>query len=181
MTLPPPVYDLVLLLDQSVEDDVRATIVTDVEQMIAARGWRAAAPRPVGNARAVVPDQPSGRRRVPPVPVPRSPRAAAAPRSHAAHHRRRDALSDHQAEAGHARRARPAHRAPRLPTAEAAPAAAAEASAAPAAAAPAEPAPAAALEAAAAPAGRRGDDRRRRAESEPSAEVEVAVVATVDE
>jgi len=38
MTPPPPLYDLVLLLDLAVEDGVRAKIVTDVGEMIASGG-----------------------------------------------------------------------------------------------------------------------------------------------
>jgi len=38
MTLPPPVYDLVLLLDSAAEDSARARIVGDVEKMISSGG-----------------------------------------------------------------------------------------------------------------------------------------------
>jgi len=38
MTLPPPVYDLVLLLDTAAEPDVRAKIVADTERTIRASG-----------------------------------------------------------------------------------------------------------------------------------------------
>ncbi len=38
MTLPPPIYDLTLLLDTSAEDAVRAKIVADTEQAIRGGG-----------------------------------------------------------------------------------------------------------------------------------------------
>jgi len=38
MTLPPPTYDLVLLLDPQVEEDVRAKIVADTRDAIASNG-----------------------------------------------------------------------------------------------------------------------------------------------
>jgi small subunit ribosomal protein S6 len=38
MTLPPPLYDLVLLLDLAVEDGVRSKVVSDVGEMIASGG-----------------------------------------------------------------------------------------------------------------------------------------------
>ncbi len=38
MTLPPPIYDLVLLLDPSVEETARRKIVADTEQTIRAGG-----------------------------------------------------------------------------------------------------------------------------------------------
>jgi small subunit ribosomal protein S6 len=38
MTAPPPLYDLVLMLDQSADDGVRAKIVSDVGQSIEAGG-----------------------------------------------------------------------------------------------------------------------------------------------
>ena len=156
MTLPPPTYDLVLLLDMQAEESTRAKILADARSSIEARG-------------EIVRDDDWGER---PLSYPIDRLKSAEYHLFQFHvsdnellegldrdpadHRRRDALPDHQAAPGRprpARHARHRHRRRRSPPRGRAPAPAAGEGAPPAAAGePASPAPAGRDPAAEAPA-----------------------------
>ena len=98
-----PIYDLMLLLDTTAPDDQRAKILADVEAMIDEHGELVGQQHDWGSAGPGVRDPPQDRRRVPPDPVPRRrPTLLEQLAAHAADHRRRRALPDHQARARHA-------------------------------------------------------------------------------
>ena len=99
-------YDLMLVLSNTAEDERRAKILSDVEAQITNGGGADRAQRRLAQPPAGLRDQPPGRGRVPPVPVHRADVAARGPLAQPAHRRRGAALPDHQGGAGNASGAR---------------------------------------------------------------------------
>ena len=91
-----------LLLSTGAPEEERAKILADVESGILASGGLIERRDDWGTQAADVPHRPSARRRVSPASVSRTDVAAREPQSHAADHRWRVALSDHQGDAGNA-------------------------------------------------------------------------------
>ena len=108
-----PVYDLILLLDTTIEQERRDTILANVEDAID-RAGELVGRHDWGNRAHGLRGAQAVRGRLPPAPVPRPARAAGAAGPQPQDHGRHPPLPDHQAPAGHARRRRTCAR-PRWP------------------------------------------------------------------